>query len=543
MSKKIFSLFQNFKARRHEFLRKETFFSRNGIHFLNLSQFFGVINDNTFKLLSIFLLLALKGQAASSEILFLIGTVYVLPFLLFSSSAGIFADRFSKQKMIVALKAFELLIALGGVIAFTYRSAFGSYTILFLFAFQSALFGPPKYSIIPEIVKKNAIAKANGLVVSFTYLAMIVGTFLASFIADMTNENYVISAWVCVGVAIVGFIASLFIPHTEAKGLKQKPRLFFLKEISDTLKDSKPIPYIHLCIFCSAFFLFIGAFFQLNIIPYAMEALKVSKIWGGYLFQTVAIGIAIGGYLAGKISRKQIELGIACLASIVFFLALFFLAIFPALLPLDMVLLFFIGFSGGFFIVPFDAFLQANSPEKMRGRVIAASNFLGFCGVALAPFTLYLISGIGKLSAATGFLIISLVVLILSFLINGRLSHIVLHYFARKVLKRLYHIDATPLPKEKTLLILSKPSPLKILLLYTFTKDIRCYAFKKQAGIAALLEPFLSFITFISSTDAIPKTDTTTPCLLVPPHYKKPSSAVKIHYHRDGKYISFGLSE
>ncbi|MDN3507774.1 MAG: MFS transporter, partial [Simkaniaceae bacterium] len=292
MSKKILKLFQDLKNRRHAFLRRETFFSRNGIHFLNLSQLFGVINDNTFKFLSVFLLLTLKGNAQASEILFLIGTVYVLPFLLFSSSAGIFADRFSKQKMIVALKAFELFIALGGVVAFTYRSAFGSYAILFLFAFQSALFGPPKYSIIPEIVKKNDIAKANGLIVSCTYLAMIVGTFLASFIADKTNENYVISAWVCVGIAVAGLISSLFIPHTEAKGLKQKPKFFFLKEIADTLRECKPLPYIRLCIFCSAFFLFIGAFFQLNVIPYAMEALNLSKIWGGYLFQTVAIGIA-----------------------------------------------------------------------------------------------------------------------------------------------------------------------------------------------------------------------------------------------------------
>ncbi|MDN3507697.1 MAG: hypothetical protein P0S94_02115, partial [Simkaniaceae bacterium] len=227
---------------------------------------------------------------------------------------------------------------------------------------------------------------------------------------------------------------------------------------------------------------------------------------------------------------------------IVFFFTLFFLAIFPALLPLDMALLFFVGFSGGFFIVPFDAFLQANSPEKMRGRVIAASNFLGFCGVALAPVTLYLISGIGKLSAATGFFIISLIVLVLTFLINGRLSHIVLNYIARKILKRIYHIDATPLPKDINLLILTKATPLKIALLYTYSQNIQCYALKEKAGIATLLQPFMSFITIISNTNQIKKSPDSIPCLLLPQSYKTPPSATKIHYHRDGKHISLGLS-
>ena len=186
---------------------------KNAVHFLNISQFLGVINDNVFKFLIVFLFIDLRGINASSEILFCVGTVYVLPFLLFSSYAGVLADYFSKQKLIVILKAVEVGIMFLGILAFYFQSEFASYTLLFLLSTQSAVFGPPKYSIIPELIPNGgSISKANGLITSSTYLAIIAGTFLASFLTQVTDRNFVLTAVICLFIAILGYLASLFLP-------------------------------------------------------------------------------------------------------------------------------------------------------------------------------------------------------------------------------------------------------------------------------------------------------------------------------------------
>ena len=136
----------------------------NSLPWLNLTQFFGVINDNLYKLLLVFLFIDLLGNEQASTILSAAGAVYVVPFLLFSSSAGILADKFSKQKLIVILKSFEVVIMSFALWAFYCKSLYNSYILLFLLASHSALFGPSKYGIIPEIVSKEKITKSASLI-------------------------------------------------------------------------------------------------------------------------------------------------------------------------------------------------------------------------------------------------------------------------------------------------------------------------------------------------------------------------------------------
>ena len=120
--------------------KKETLLQRHALQFLNVSQFLGVVNDNVFKFLIVFLFIDLKGAAASNEILFWVGVVYVIPFLLFSPAAGVLADRFSKQRMIIALKFSEVVIMALGIVAFAFKSDWASYTLLFFLSLRNLLF-------------------------------------------------------------------------------------------------------------------------------------------------------------------------------------------------------------------------------------------------------------------------------------------------------------------------------------------------------------------------------------------------------------------
>ncbi len=398
---------------------------------LNISQFLGVLNDHIYKLLMIFLLISSLGVGEAGSILSATGALYVIPFLLFSSAAGILADRFSKQRIIQGLKAVEVLITALALWGFYSKAPWACYTLLFFLATHSAVFGPSKYGIIPEIVEKNNLSKANSHIISFTYLAIIIGTFLASFLTYLTNQNFVLCVSFCLLFSILGFLFSLGIQKTSTQKSTKKMNVFFPKEIYTTIKECQQIPLLAPSLLGSAFFLFIGAFTQLNIIPFAMESLHLSEYAGGYLFLLTALGIAAGSSLSSKFLRKKLDLNTSCLAGLV--MTLIFWAIWALssfLIPI-MILLILLGVFGGIFVVSFETFIQANSPPGKRGQTVAAANFLGFVGVLIASFCLYLFGEILKTSAASGFFLMGILTLITTFFLMLRMSSVFLPFIAK----------------------------------------------------------------------------------------------------------------
>ncbi len=437
-------------------------------YFLNATQFLGALNDNVFKLLVIYLLINVKGPSEANSILSLAGAVFVIPFLLFSSGAGVLADKMSKRTIIVFTKILELAIMLFGLLAVSFEWEFGSYAALFLMATQSAIFGPSKYGIIPELVESKKVSKANGSLTSFTYLAIILGTFLASFITYVTDKNFILEAGFCVLIAVIGILTSLGIGRTEPRKSPKKINPFFLWEIYQTLRVSWKIPHLFPAIFGSAFFLFIGAFTQLNIIPFAMESLHLSEVGGGFLFLATAIGIAIGAVLAGQLSKDRVEPGISCICG--FFIVIFFLMLyfFSFSLTTTIITLALLGIFGGAYLIPFDAFLQISSPDEHRGQVIAAANFFSFIGVLMASFALYLISVKLEFSAASGFAWMGLLTLIANIITTGRLSGLFFPFFVNKILKKFRRLKlASPIPDPSTIIILQSNSWYDALLLFS----------------------------------------------------------------------------
>jgi acyl-[acyl-carrier-protein]-phospholipid O-acyltransferase / long-chain-fatty-acid--[acyl-carrier-protein] ligase len=398
---------------------------------LNAAQFLGALNDNIYKLLTIFFLISTLGVDKSSTILSVVGALYVIPFLLFSAAAGVLADRFSKQRIIVGLKAFEILLMVLSLLVFYYKSSWGCYSLLFLLASHSAVFGPSKYGIIAELVDKQKITKANGLVTSFTYLAIISGTFLASFFTEFTGKNYLLSVGFCLLFALAGFFFSLCIKKTEAQQSSKKIKLFFPKEIIQTISESRKTPLLAPCLFGSAFFLFIGAFTQLNIIPFAIQSLKLSEYAGGYLFLLSALGIAGGSLLAGKLLRKKAELGLSCFAGFIIGILFFSLWFFSSYLIPTAIALTLLGVFGGIFVISFDSFIQTSSSSQQRGQSIAAANFLSFFGVLIASASLYLFGAIMGLSPALGFLCMSFLTFTAVFFLSCRLLEVTLPFISR----------------------------------------------------------------------------------------------------------------
>ena len=184
---------------------------------LNYTQFFGALNDNYFNLVLTFYLLD-HASTAKSTTMALVGGVFVLPFILFSNLAGVYADKLSKRDIIVKAKFAEMCIMGLGVFCMSVGWTSGLYLVLFCMTTQSAFFGPSKYGIIPELLDKTQLSRGNSRIVLFTFMAIILGTVGSSGLAEDLAWSYPVLGLVSVGIAFLGWTTSKCIPDTGAKG-------------------------------------------------------------------------------------------------------------------------------------------------------------------------------------------------------------------------------------------------------------------------------------------------------------------------------------
>ncbi len=380
---------------------------------LNIAQFLGAMNDNILKLLIIFSLIGSQGAAKAGVITAAAGAAFVLPFLIFSAPAGCLADRFSKSRVIVAVKAMEVAVTALAVVAFASGVQEALYLIVFLMATHSAFFAPAKYGIIPELAGREQLSHANGLVESFTFLAIIIGTALASVLAQLAGGRFWLASLFCLLVAVGGLWSAW---RMEAMPVADKDRriALFPAEIFRTVRHIRTDSHLLLAVIGLAYFMFIGAFAQLNLIGYGMQRLGLTQEQSGYLFLAAALGIGGGSLLAARLSGREVELGIVPLGAAGLIVAQVLLQVASANLAVSLAIVMFFGISAGLFSLPLQTFIQYRSESDIRGEVLAASSFINWVGILLASGMTYLFSGPLHLTASLGFSLLGGLTLILA---------------------------------------------------------------------------------------------------------------------------------
>lgn len=373
-----------------------------GLMALNITQFLGAMNDNILKLLIIFFLIHSQGVGKAGIITACAGVAFVLPFLLFSAPAGCLSDRFSKAQVSVTVKLVEVAVTALAVLMFTFRLEWGLYLVLFLMAAHSAFFAPAKYGIIPELAPHDQLSRANGLIESFTFLAIIFGTTLASVLAQTVGGRFWLAACFCLVVAIIGLISSLRLPKVPAVAPDRRIRLF-PAEIFRTLQHIRHDRWLMLSLVGLAWFWMVGAFAQLNLIGYGIQQLRLDEVQSGYLFLASAFGIAGGSLLAARLSGRDVELGIVPLGAVGLTVASILLYLIPVHLVIVVLFIVLFGVSAGLFSLPLQTFIQFRAEASMRGEVLAASSFINWVGILIASALTFLFSGPLKLTAAQGF--------------------------------------------------------------------------------------------------------------------------------------------
>jgi acyl-[acyl-carrier-protein]-phospholipid O-acyltransferase/long-chain-fatty-acid--[acyl-carrier-protein] ligase len=363
---------------------------QGGFWSLIATQFQGAFNDTALKNLVIFLVLAMGvGQADREGLELAVGALFSIPFILFSMTGGLLADRYSKRTVAIGTKIFELGIGLCAVAGLATSNLTLELVAVFLASTQGAFFGPSKYGLLPEILPQQKLSWGNGVLELGTFVAIIAGGIGGAVMSDVFRGHQGWSGLVLLGFTVVGLLCSLGITRVPAadpaKQFKVNPFDGLWSELR-LIKQDRPL---WLALVGNTYFWFLAALLQFNIFIYGKDVLHTSDTRNGLLQASVAIGIGLGSLAAGYLSGNQIEYGLIPLGSLgmtVFGLALGLRGLtFNALA----ILLACLGFFAGFFAVPIAAMIQHRPDEIKKGKVLGIANMLSFVGVFAASIAYF----------------------------------------------------------------------------------------------------------------------------------------------------------
>ena len=350
---------------------------RLGFWNLIATQFQAAFNDNALKYLVLYLIIGtnLSPDEEETKVL-LVGSLFALPFILFSMTGGYFADRFSKRTVTIWTKVFEIGVMLFAIAGFAYKSMPMSLAALFLASTQGALFGPSKYGLLPEILPENRLSWGNGVIELGTFLAAITGTVVGARLSEAFAGRQEYSGVIFLGCSVVGLLTSLGITRVPAADPGKKFQLNFLGDLWTQGERVAQDRVLWLAVAGNTYFFFLGALLQFDIVFYGRDVLHVPATQGSFLQAAIAIGIGLGSLAAGYLSGGKIEYGLIPLGAVGITVFGFLLAV-PGLSFLAVLrLLAALGFFGGFFIVPISALLQHRPEGQHRGGVLAGANLL-----------------------------------------------------------------------------------------------------------------------------------------------------------------------
>ncbi len=406
---------------------------------LNATQFLGALNDNAFKLLVSFALIRAYGAERSSTVVGIAGMLFAVPFLLVTPAAGVLADRLSKRTIVVAAKWLEVLVMAVGVAVFLSGRAPLLYGVLFLMAAQSAFFGPAKYGIIPELVGRDQLSRANSRLVAMSYLAIILGTFGAPVAVKALGGSVQAASWACIAVAAAGTWTALRVRRTPPAGSTRTPSWFVFADVARTLRAVRGDRYLVLALLGAAYFSLVGAFLQLNLIPFGIRHLGLSEVDSGFLFLGAAVGIGLGATVAGRLSGRNVEFGVLPLGALALAAATLAMAG-VSRVPAAAAAILAAGLGAGLYIVPLEAFIQFRCPRDRLGEVQAANGFLGWIGVLAGAAALLLFDRVLHLTPAQGFLAVGGLTLVLVAVALAVLPDFVVRFAAVIMTRTIYRI-------------------------------------------------------------------------------------------------------
>ena len=375
-------------------------------------QFLGALNDNLFKQ-ALVILLAYQTASfttMSTDVLQnLAQALFVLPFFLFSATAGQIADKYEKSRLISVTVLIELAVMALGAAGFLMRDLGIMLLALFLGGVQSALFGPVKYAILPQQLKEHELIGGNGLVESGTAIAILLGLMVGGWMVSQSEWGVIAVAVTTMALSATGLLLSRYIPLAPAADPALRINWNPVSETWRNFQFMRQNRTVLLSVLGISWFWFFGTIFVTQFPNLSRNVLVADAQIVTLLLVVFSIGIGAGSLLCERLSGHKIEIGLVPFGSIgltVFAVDLYF-ALVPHVREVPVSLgefllhaghwrilcdLLLIGLFGGFYIVPLYALVQNRSEASHRSRIIAGNNILNalfMVGAAVLAIVLF----------------------------------------------------------------------------------------------------------------------------------------------------------
>ncbi len=427
-----------------------------------VTQFLGALNDNIFRN-GLVILVTFQGVLVAgmnhSELANVAGALFILPFFLFSATAGQFADKYEKSMLMRRIKLLEIALMIIAAIAFASGSYVALLLVLFLMGCQSTLFGPVKYAYLPQQLDPEELIGGNALVEAGTYIAIILGLVVGGATVALSPDSQVLLGGSLVAVAVLGYLASRRVPKTRAVDPDLSINWNAWSETWRIVGYARERRDVFLAILGISWFWFFGSAMTLQLPAYTLTILNGNESITTALLVSFAIGVGVGSLLCERMSGHRIELGLVPFGSIglsLFAIDLYFAQPIAAVSSVagigefisrpgslrvlaDVLLL---GAFGGFYSVPLYALIQQRSERKHLSRIIAANNIINAVFMVVASLLSIAVLGAG-FSIPELFIVLALLNAVVALYIYTLLPEFLMRFLAWIVVNIIYRVRPT----------------------------------------------------------------------------------------------------
>jgi len=425
-----------------------------------ITQGLGAFNDNVFKNGLAAMLVFHSSQLAglnTDQVINLSAMVFILPFFLFSAMFGQFADKYEKSVQIRNIKLFEVGIMLTATLGFWLDSLPLLLCVLFMLGFQSTMFGPIKYGILPQVLERRELIGGNALVEMGTFVAILAGTIAGPLLMGIEADWPVWVSGTALLVAVVGYIASRGIPLAPAVAPDLKINWNFLAETVRNIRFIGENRVVLNSVLGISWFWFFGATFLVQIPSFSETVLGGDEKLMSTLLAMFIIGISTGSLLCERLSGGQVEIGLVPFGAAgltLFGIDMYFassgeLAAYTGLagffavganwrIIADLLM---IGIFSGFYIVPLYALVQQRSEPSHRSRVIAGNNILNAFFMVISAIFAMLLLGSAGFSIPELFLVTALLNLVVAVYIFSIVPEFLMRFLIWILIHTIYRVE------------------------------------------------------------------------------------------------------
>ena len=424
-----------------------------------VTQFLGALNDNIFRN-GLVILVTFQGVLVAgmnqSELANVAGALFILPFFLFSATAGQLADKYEKSMLMRRIKLLEITLMIIAAIAFASGSYVALLLVLFLMGCQSTLFGPVKYAYLPQQLASDELIGGNALVEAGTYIAIILGLIVGGATVAVSPDSQVLLGGSLVAVAVVGYLASRRVPKTRAVDPGLSINWNAWSETWRIVGYARERRDVFLAILGISWFWFFGSAMTLQLPAYTLVILNGNESITTSLLVSFAVGVGLGSLLCERMSGHRIELGLVPFGSIglsLFAIDLYFAQPIAALTSVTSIGEFisrpgslrvladvlFLGAFGGFYSVPLYALIQQRSERKHLSRIIAANNIINAVFMVIASLLSIAVLSAG-FSIPELFIVLALLNAAVAIYIYTLLPEFLMRFLAWIVVNTIYRV-------------------------------------------------------------------------------------------------------